>query len=351
MRRILTLALIPAASIALVAQATGGVRGKITNKAGKPVPNATARMLRVGTTIVKDLKVKEDGSFFQVGFEPREFELTVEAEGYAPSKQILRIQLGGVTEQNVTLLTTAEVQAANAASNPDAAANKEATDVGNTGAAAYNEAIGLLNAQDFGGALPLLEKAYNSYKVAIEKAKDKETKAAAETSYQTVQRMYGVALFEVGKIDPDKKAEYWTKAEGILLEVYPKTPETNVAAIVPVAKALAGLLEDKDKAAAAQYQAIVDKVEPPNPAQDYNKAVDAVNAGKFADAKAYLEKCLAKNPNYAKAYYLLGIAEYSNSNMKAAKTSFLKCLELEPNGEKASDVKAMLEDPALKKIK
>jgi len=37
--------------------------------------------------------------------------------------------------------------------------------------------------------------------------------------------------------------------------------------------------------------------------------------------------------------------------MKATKTCFQKYLELDPTGEKASDIKMMLDDPSLKRIK
>jgi len=352
MRHALTLAIIPAMSISLTAQITGGIQGKITDKAGKPIPGATVVLLRSGTNVTKEVKTKENGTYFLAGVFSSEYEISFKADGFVTTKKVDRIPMGGFLSQDVTLYTPEQAQEENSKTDPKAKAENEAAKSGNAGAAAYNEAIALYGSQKFNEALPLLETAFTSYQEALTKTKDETTKAAAESALSTVQRVYGVTLFEVGKTDETRKVELWKKSEGLLLEVLPKLPETNPQNLVPVLKTLQALAEDKkDQANVAKYQTVIDRVEPPNPKVDYNKAVDAFNEGKLKEAKDYLDRSLQKDPKFAKAYYLLGMVEYSNSNLKATKTCLLKYLELEPAGDKASDVKAMLDDPSLKRIK
>jgi TolA-binding protein len=330
-------------SLALAAQQPGAIQGTITNKAGKPIAGAKVTLVRVGTTVTKEIKSKDNGTYFLAGLEPREFEITVQAEGYVSTKLIDRIITGGVLAKNITLLTAEE----NINANPNAK-----NDPGNVGPTEFNLASPLYSSQNFVEALPHLEKSFGAYQELIAKTKDEKEKATLETTMMTVKRIYGVTLFEVGNTDELRKSELWTKSETLLQEVFPLVPESNLQALLPITKALHTMAsEKKDEAAMGKYQAVLDKIEPPNPAKDYNKAVESFNAGKLSEAKNYLDRTLEKSPNYALAHYLLGMVEYSNGNLKATKTCFLKYLELEPNGDKAGDVKLMLDDPSLKKIK
>jgi tetratricopeptide (TPR) repeat protein len=306
----------------------------------------------MGTTLTKEIKAKDNGTYFLAGLEAREFEITCKADGFVPTKLVDRIPTGGILTKDITLLTKEQAYEESLKGNPDAKATMGGMNAGNAGAAAFNSASPLYSSQKFTEALPFLEKAYTSYQEALEKTKDEKDLASLQTAMLTVKRIYGVTLFEVGSAEESRKTELWAKSEPILLEVLPQIPETNPGALLPAVKALQTMAEaKKDQAAVSKYQAIVDKIEPPNPAKDYNKAVDAFNDGKLNEAKSYLDRTLEKDPKYAKAYYLMGMVEYANSNMKATKTCFLKYLELDPTGEKAADIKAMLEDPSLKKIK
>jgi len=98
----------------------------------------------------------------------------------------------------------------------------------------------------------------------------------------------------------------------------------------------------------SRYQAIQDRVSPPSPAEDYNRAVDAEAERRLIEAKGWLEKALQKDPKYARAHYLMGRVEAGLGNYAATKRCFLKYLELEPAGEKAGEIKELLKDPSLK---
>ena len=348
MRHILSLAFLPVISFALVAQSPGRIQGKITDKAGKPIQNATITLKRVGINWTKEIKTKKDGSYFQGGLEAKEFEITYSAEGYVTSKLISRIPAGDALDKDVTMLTPEEASA----ENPGAATVSASQTAQKTGVEAFNGALVLYNAQKYSEALPMLESAYTAYRESLEKTTSEAARATIEGNMVIVERVYGLTMYEVGKADEAQKAAIWKKADPILTTVFPKLPETDVPVRLRVSKALLEISQDKkDAAAISQYQAIVDKLEPPNPAVDYNKAVEAFNAGNMSEAKLYLDRTLNKDPKYPRAYYLLGMVEYGNNNLKATKASFLKYLELAPNGDKANDIKAMLDDPSLKHLK
>jgi len=347
MRHVLPLVMIPVLSLALAAQEAGRIQGKITDKAGNPVADATITLVRTGTNVTKGTKSLKDGAYFLTGVAASEQEISYSAQGFVPQLVHDRIPVGGALTKDITLLTPEQALEEVAKTNPAAAAQRAS----NIGATEYNEAGPLYTSQNFKEALPHLEKAYLAYQETLAKSKDEKDKAAAVIAMGTVKRIYAVTLFEVGSASADKKqqAELWNEAEPLLLEVLPQTPETNVPALMPVARALKALAEGrKDQAAVTRYQAILERITPPNPAPDYNRAVDAEAENKFSEAKGWLEKALQKDPNYARAYYLLGRVEIGLGNYAASRRSFLKYLELEPTGEKAGEVKEVLKDPNLK---
>jgi TolA-binding protein len=79
--------------------------------------------------------------------------------------------------------------------------------------------------------------------------------------------------------------------------------------------------------------------------------VAVFNAGDMKAAKDLLNKAIATDPKFPDSYYLLGMVEYGLTNLKGTKEAFLKYLEIAPTGKKAAEVKEMLNDPSLKRIK
>ncbi|HNX94829.1 MAG TPA: carboxypeptidase regulatory-like domain-containing protein [Holophaga sp.] len=353
MKRSLVLAAIPVICAPLVAQNTGRIQGKVTDKAGKPLANVTVTVKRLDVNWSKEVKTKANGSYMLVGLEPKEFEITATLAPLVPSQSKGRIIMGEPLIQDFVMLTTEEAQADYLKRNPNATVQ-----ISNQGeidaTASFNQALNLYNAQQFGEALPLLEKANASFVETLEKTKDEKEKEKLKETMLTPNRIFGVTLYEVGKTDEVRKAELWKKAEPLLTASLAALPDTDdkKPQRTQLALALLDLAKDKqDAAATKQYQDLVDKLLPPNPAKDYNMAVDAFNAGKNADAKTFLERAIQKDPKYAEAYYLMGMVEFGNNNLKGTKLNLMKYLELAPDGGKAPEVKAMLDDPSLKKIK
>ncbi len=313
----------------LHADTTGRISGTITTRDGKPVPNATVTLSRLDLNWKKELKVDANGAFFQIGLEPKEFELSVTAPGFVPYKEKVKIPLGDVLTKKITLMAPGE-----ATSSPDAApvaptGENASIAAENSATEAFNAAVGFYSAKDWTQALAPCQKAYTGFKEALEKSTDELAKADLNDKVEKSGRLLGMVQYNLGNAEA---------AKPLLVKHLEKNPKDAivVSAMLKMAK------DAKDKAEEAKYQALMDEIAGPQPEIPYNEGVTALNAGNMKGAKEGALKALKVKADYADAYYILGIAEFGLNNMKAAKEALRKYLELAPNGKKAAEVKEML---------
>lgn len=343
MRRTISAILMAAACVVVQADTTGRISGKILNKAGAPIEGAKIVLKRMDLNWSKEIFTDKKGQYLQVGLEPKLFEMTITAEGYADYKeaQPIKIPLGEVLVKNITLLTAAEardaaIAAGTAAGTPvvDPASIKDTE-----GREAFNQAIPFYNEGNFSEALPLVEKAYATLTEALANLKDEQSKSDLAPELLKIERVLGICKARAG----EKKAD----AEPYLLKALERNAkdEAVIGGLIETSKAKG------DKAAEKKYAAMLEALHGPNPDLLYNKGVESFNAGKNAEAKTELLRVLEIDPKYAKAHYLLGMVEYANMNLKGTKQHFLKYLEMAPTGDKAAEIKEMLKDPSLKNIK
>ncbi|HLP31111.1 MAG TPA: carboxypeptidase regulatory-like domain-containing protein [Geothrix sp.] len=338
MRRLVPALMLPALCLSVQAEQTGRISGKVLNKEGKPIPGAKVNLKRADRNWSKDLFPDKNGNFLQVGLEPKDFIMTVTAEGYVELKEQVKIPLADVIVKNITLLTPAEARTqaiaggGQAPEDPGAALDAEGRD-------AFNQAIPFYNDGKYDEALPLVDKSYKTLMDAKEKLKDEQAKAELAPEIVKVERVLGICLAQAGA----KKEE----AEPYLLKALERNPkdERVVIGLVEVAKAKG------DKAAETKYTAQLEALQGPNPDVIYNKGVEAFNAGKSKEAKAQWLKTLEIAPTYAEAHYMLAMVEFGENNLKGTKTHLEKYLEIAPTGKNAATAKEMLKDPSLKKIK
>ncbi|WP_243321063.1 carboxypeptidase-like regulatory domain-containing protein [Geothrix sp. SG200] len=340
MRRLISALLIPAACLSLYAETTGRISGKVTAKDGKPIAGAKIILKRLDRAWTKELTSDKKGSFLQVGLDPKEFELTVKAEGYVEHKEMIRIPLADVLVKDVTLYTPTEARTmAPAAGGTQAVPEDPGAALDAEGRDAFNAAIPLYNEGNYAEALPHVDKAYKTLTDAMAQLKDEAAKTELAPELLKIERVLGICMAQAG----EKKEA----AEPYLLKALERNPKDE--------RVIAGLIETSkaksDKAAEQKYTAMLEAIQGPNPDVIYNKGVEAFNAGKTKEAKAHLLKALEVDPKYAEAHYLLAMVEFGENNLRGTKHNLEKYLELAPTGKNAATAREMLKDPSLKKIK
>ncbi|MBP7617259.1 MAG: carboxypeptidase regulatory-like domain-containing protein [Geothrix sp.] len=341
MRRLALALMLPTICLSIHAEQTGRISGKVLNKEGKPIPGSKVNLKRVDRNWSKDLIPDKNGNFLQVGLEPKDFTLTVTAEGYVTyTESPVKIPLADVIVKNITLLTPAEARAqAPTAGGQQVIVDDPGAALDNMGREAFNTAIPLYNEGNYAEALPLVDKAYKALTEAKDKLKDEQAKTELAPELLKIERVLGICMAQAGA----KKEE----AEPYLLKALERNPkdERVVIGLVETSKAKA------DKAAELKYTAMLEALQGPNPDVIYNKGVEAFNAGKTKEAKAHLAKALEVDPKYAEAHYLLAMVEFGENNLKGTKHNLQKYLELAPAGRNSATAKEMLKDPSLKNIK
>jgi tetratricopeptide (TPR) repeat protein len=340
MRRLILALTLPATCLWVQAEQTGRISGKVLNKEGKPVSGAKVNLKRLDRNWSKDLFSDKNGNFLQVGLEPKEYILTVSAEGYVEySEQPVKIPLADVLVRNITLLTVAEARAQAATTGGKAGQEDPALALDFQGREAFNMAIPLYNEGKFGEALPELEKAYKTLSEAKEKLVDEQAKAELAPELVKIERVLGICLVKAGAKKED--------GEPYLLKALERNPKDEAV--------LYGLVETSkakgDKAAEQKYTDLLEGLHGPNPDVAYNKGVEAFNAGDTKQARVHWMKTLEIAPTYAEAHFMLAMVDFGDNNLKGTKQHLQKYLELAPAGKNAATAKEMLKDPSLKNIK
>ena len=302
MFKTLTTALVALVAVGLLAGPAAAqstmVRGKVVDKEGKPVPNATVAVeFKGGVNRKYQTKTDRNGGFVQLLTESGEYLVTVSAEGVGSQSAPVRVRLGQAADVNITLAPGG------------AGADPKAAEVRKT----FEEAIAASRAGDHDGAIAKFN-------------------AAAAVIPNCADCYYNIGVSYMAKKDEKQAEEAWKKA----LELKPDNSDA--------ASALATLYNNQkrfDEAAAMSAKASggagggsADAV--------YNQGIILWNQGKVAEAKAKFEEALKADPNYADAHYQMGMALLNEGKLPDAVGAFEKYLSLAPTGQFAAQAKAML---------
>jgi Tfp pilus assembly protein PilF len=293
------MALVAAALLAGTASAQSTmVRGKVVDKEGKPVPNATVAVeFKGGVNRKYQTKTDRNGGFVQLLTESGEYLVTVSAEGVGAQSAPVRVRLGQAADVNIVLAP------GGGAGDPKAAELKKT----------FEEAVAASRAGDHDGAIAKFN-------------------AAAAVIPNCADCYYNIGVSYMAKKDEKQAEEAWKKA----LELKPDNSEA--------ASALATLYNNQKRfdEAAAMSAKVASSGGGGSADAVYNQGIILWNQGKVAEAKTKFEEALKADPNYADAHYQLGMALLNEGKLPDAVGAFEKYLSLAPTGQFATQAKAMV---------
>ncbi len=281
----------------------GKLRITVLDSKGKPVAGVK---VTIKDTVDKDLvfSVTTDkiGIAIQVGLQNHVFQVTLEKEGYRSIVKNIKIPVGLLMEERITISTVEEGLRQQEASDPHAQAIQ-----------AFNEATSLIR-----------EKKFVEATVALNKS------IALDTTVYLAYYYLGVIYFEQGKFQE---------------AVEPLTRVTTLNPDYANAYRLLAAVHEKlgDKTQAEKYSKLAQEKGGKTAADVYNEGVAAFNAGDMDKAIKAFDEALKLDEKFSVAYYQLGMSYVNKGENEKAVAAFNKYLELKPDGEEAETSRSIIE--------
>jgi len=346
------LLLIPASllfSAAAWAQTTA-FEGVVKDPAGKPLAGATIHLDRQDVKGNYKVKTDKKGHYFYGGLPLGNYKITVEVDGKEVMSDNKRGGVGDTVQVNFDLKS----ESAGAAQEPDESgralsakekAEKEKSDKERQAAMAKNKALNdafnagkeAAQANNWNGAIENFEKASE-----LDPAQHVVWGNLADSYVSRSKTKTGADK----EADLGKAAESYQKA--IAAQVAAGKGEdaayhNNYALVLAAQKKFDEAQAELTKAAT---------IDPPNAGKYYfNLGAALTNAGQIDPALAAFRKAVELDPNYADAYFQIGVTNMGKATTDAAgkmtappgtAEAFQKYLDLKPTGPDAETAKLMM---------
>jgi tetratricopeptide (TPR) repeat protein len=289
------------------AQSTGMVKGKIVDSSNQIVEGATVVLeTKDGGARKFTVKTNKKGEYIQIGLAPGLWTITASKDGVGQAQTQAKISLGSTEQIDMTLAKGQGVS-------KEEAAKQDAM------SKAFNEGVALTQAGKLDEGI----------------AKFMEAKAAQPDCYAC---QFNIGLSYAAKKDVAKAEEAFLAASALK----PESPDPF--------NQLANLYNDQrkfDKAAEMAAEASKRSGGTVGGAASaeslYNQGVVLWNGQKYAEAKAQFEAAVKAKPDYPDALYRLGMASLNVGDMAGARTAFQNYLKVAPTGDKAAEVKGIID--------
>lgn len=283
---------------------TGLLKGKVVDQEGKPVDGAKVTITAKGIKATREVKSNRKGEWVQIGLFPGDYTITAEKDGLTSSIDT-RVSIGENPPLDLKLAPAA------AGASPEAARKAAALQK------AFDEGVTASRAGKFDESI----------------AKFNEAIAEAPNCHDCY---YNIGYAHVQKQEWDKAEAAYKKA----VEIKPDYVEAwnGLANAYNAQKKLDLALEASAKA--AQYGG--GAAGGGSASSLYNQGVILWNQSKYAEAKDKFEAATKADPNYADAYYRLGMAQVNLGDMNGATAAFEGYLKAAPTGPHAEEVKGFI---------
>ena len=179
----------------------------------------------------------------------------------------------------------------------------------------FNKGMELFQAEDFSGSVEQFKKAI-------------EIKADFLEAYQNLAAAYFRKESYKNAIEAAKKA----------LEINPNLVQTLKLISVTYSKM-------GDEKTALEYQDKLKKLPGAefSPEEIFNMGAVEANEGRDEEAEKLFKKATEMKPDFALAYYQLGLVSFRLKKMEEAKAALEKYLKIEPDGENAKTSKTLIQ--------
>ncbi len=298
------------------------VKGKVTNDKGEPIVGANIQIQGVDVKREYSVKTDKKGEYFYMGIPFGEYRVVVRAQGYQPDyAQGVRPSISQETVLDFKLNPGQDHKLAFEMSPQELQKLKEEAAKAQKQKQASAEVKGFFDAGLALAAQGKQAEAIEEYKKALEKDPEQPYIHANMADALSKLNKLPEALEEYQKaiaLKPDDAAMYTNM--GVLLGKMGKTAES----------------QDAFKKAAS--------VNPAAAGQNfYNLGATLVNSGRAAEAAEAFKQAIAADPNFAEAYYQLGICLSGNpQTMPDAIKALQKYIDIGKNAEQVEVAKQLI---------
>lgn len=302
---VLAVALIVAAAPAL-GQSDARLAIKVTDPEGDPVPGASVTVVSLSQGSEREFVTDEDGEHLQRGFRPDTYRITVEAEGYAPQQQEVRMSLG-MNAVDIVL--------------PPAS----------TAGPTEEEAEHLNSLQEQG------IEAYRAgeYRTAID-AMESLLEGLEGIEAEGLEEVRGQALRVLGdSYLQEDEPEQAVSAYERLLEASPESPDV----LMGLGQAYARMDELESS---LEYFERAMEAAPEDPVAHFNAGIVLLQTDHLEEAVAAMEKATELRPEFPLAHKQLGYAYARDNELEKAVEAFRTYLEQEPEAADRADIEGMI---------
>jgi tetratricopeptide (TPR) repeat protein len=294
-----------------LAQSTGMVKGKVVDSSNQVVEGATVVLETKESGARKfTVKTNKKGEYIQIGLATGSWTITASKDGVGQATAQVKIGLGATEQIDLTL---AKAGQGGAPVSKEEAAKRDAM------SKAFDEGVALSQAGKLDEAI----------------AKFMEAKAGQPDCFAC---QFNIGLAYAVKKDVAKAEEAFLAASALK----PDSPEPF--------NQLANLYNSErkfDKAAEMAAEASKRSGGAGGAGASaeslFNQGVVLWNGQKYAEAKAQFEAAVKAKPDYPEALYRLGMASLNVGDMPGARTAFQNYLKFAPTGDKAAEVKGILD--------